>query len=108
MKYGDKVLVKPSDSIFDCCAGKRGMVTHQAVGGGWLLVTDHFCPIARRDEDVEIIPFEQLAREELEKHPEDIVKEYEVASTVMLERYADQDKLAAAVLLLRKENSNVL
>jgi|GEM_PF-3761749 len=102
MEIGNVVKIKESDSILDCCAGKRGRIAHIGVGGGFLLHTDHFCPIERTETELELIPIEVLAREVLDEETPDIVAEYMEADDELLREYAPVDRLAAAVLVLRE------
>ena len=101
LKIGDIVVIAKNDSVLDCCQGKRGVITHKAVGGGWLLNTDHFCPVARRDEELTLVPIEQLAREVFEGVEQSIVDGYMTADKALLLEYAGRDKKAWAALVLR-------
>lgn len=101
MKIGDIVKIRESDSSLDCCAGKRGQIAHIGVGGGFLLNTDHFCPIERNEEELEVIPAEVLAQEVLDEASPQVREEYMNADIELLREYASVDKKAAAVLVLR-------
>ena len=55
---GDSVRVAPNVNIFDCCGGKTGVVYGRANpiwGIGWILNTDHFCPVVRKDSELLLI-----------------------------------------------------
>lgn len=103
MEIGDVVKIRESDSCLDCCAGKRGRITHIGVGGGFLLNTDHFCPIERDEKELEVIPAEVLAQEVLAEASPDVRDEYMNADIELLREYASVDTKAAAVLVLRGE-----
>jgi hypothetical protein len=54
-KIGDIVQIAPNPRLLDCCQGKRGRIAHRPAGvlngNSWLLVTDHFCPVIRTEEE---------------------------------------------------------
>lgn len=101
MKIGDHVQIKPNTNPLDCCQGKRGRIAHHAVGGGFLIHTDHFCPRAREEEELELIPIEVLAREIIEAKNAGVVQSYQEADEALLQQHAGTDRLAWAVLVLR-------
>ena len=102
MQIGDTVIIAANDSIFDCCQGKRGRIAHRGVGGGWLLCTDHFCPIERSEEELTLVTREQLAREVIEASPENAVRSYRKIDSETLEKASrGGDRLASAILVER-------
>lgn len=105
MEIGNTVQIKDNKSCLDCCAGKRARIAHIGVGGGFLLCTDHFCPIERTEEELELIPIEILAREVLDEKDPCIVAEYMEADFHLLREYAPVDMLAAAVLTLKEKTA---
>jgi hypothetical protein len=101
MQIGDVVVIKENDSTLDCCKGKRGRIAHVAVGGGWLIHTDHFCPIPREDEDLILIPDTRLATEHLAGVSPGILQEYKDADDERLKQFAREDLTARSILILR-------
>lgn len=107
MEIGTVVDIKPNASILDCCQGKRGRITHVGVDGGFLLCTDHFCPVERTEEELEVVPPEVLAEEILSKASEGVRADYEAADITLLHEYAPRDEKARAVLILRGESIEI-
>ncbi len=70
------------------------------VGGGWLLSTDHFCPVERRDDELTLVPWEQQAQEVLDQEDPKIIARYREFPKADLLEYADRDRLAWAILIL--------
>ena len=103
MKIGQLVEIAPNKSTLDCCQGKRGRIRFAAKGGGWLLNTNHFCPIVRDENELTIVPLEVQAQEHLNTKDQKIIERYEAAGLDMLKEYADRDKTAWAILILRGE-----
>ena len=104
VKIGTVVQIKPNSSIFDCCQGKRGRIAHLGVGGGWLLNTDHFCPVERHEDELEVVPLETLAEEHLAKQPIRIREAYEAQTSEYLREFVPRGDICAwAVLILRGE-----
>ena len=102
MQIGDTVLIAANDSLLDCCQGKRGHIAHVGVGGGWLLCTDHFCPIERREEELTLVTDEQIAREIIEASLESVVRSYRKIDSETLEGARDRgDRLSWAILVER-------
>lgn len=102
MQIGDTVIIAANDSIFDCCQGKRGRIAHLGVGGGWLLCTDHFCPVERSEEELTLVTKEELAREIIEASPESVVRAYRKIDGDTLEEAGNRgDRLAQAILVER-------
>lgn len=108
MKIGDVVSITVlASSILDCCAGKRGRIAHIGVGGGFLVCTDHFCPIERSEEELTVVPVTVLAEERLTSLRGGVREEYENSTTETLHDYADTDLTARAVLILRGEGEGL-
>lgn len=104
MQIGTPVNIKANERILDCCQGKRGRIAHKGVGGGWLIHTDHFCPVERTEEELEEIPREQIAEELLAKKEAWIREDYEAQTSELLREYVPRGDLCAwAVLVLRGE-----
>lgn len=104
MEIGTVVQIQPNKSIFDCCQGKRGRIAHKGVGGGWLLTTDHFCPVERTEAELKEIPLAVQAEEYLASRPAWLRKDYEEQDTELLREYVPRgDVCAWAVLVLRDE-----
>lgn len=104
-QIGDTVIIAENDYLLDCCQGKRGRIAHVGVGGGWLIHTDHFCPIERSDEELTLVPRSQLAQEKIEATDPRVVESYRKADSAALRRSMEGggDVLAWAILLERGE-----
>lgn len=102
-KIGDTVEIAPNSSIFDCCQGKRGRIAHVGVNGGWLLCTDHFCPVERSDTELTLVTDLQIAMEIIEAQLAKfagVVEHYRKCDTETLEKSSERgDQLAWAVLV---------
>lgn len=105
MQVGDTVQIKSNDLLLDCCQGKRGRIAHVPVGGeGWLLCTDHFCPIVRSESELKIVPDTVLASEHMATKSDPVRKSYENQPSERLREFVPVgDKTAWAVLILRGE-----
>lgn len=103
-EIGDVVEIQESKALLDCCQGKRGKIVHRPAGNieGWLLSTDHFCPIIRQDSELTLVSQETLAKEYLSSRPDWIVKDYQAADSTMLAEHVESgDRMAYATLVLR-------
>lgn len=102
-KIGDTVTIASNDLLLDCCQGKRGRIAHLGVGGGWLLCTDHFCPVERVDGELTLVTDLEIAKEIIEAASKGIVEAYRKADTDTLEESRDRgDRLAWAILVERE------
>lgn len=102
LKIGDTVIIAENDHLLDCCQGKRGRIVHVGTGGGWLIHTDHFCPIERTNEELTLVPVTQLAREHIESVGPAIANAYRKFDSDTLKESAGRgDTLAWAILVER-------
>lgn len=104
LKIGTVVDIASNKSVLDCCSGKRGRIVHLGVGGGWLLTTDHFCPVERTEEELTVIPVRQLCEELFADQDQWIKDEYLKNLTIeKLLEWKDRSRKALAALILREE-----
>lgn len=108
-KQGDFVQIAPNGRTLDCCQGHRGRIYGPYAGNHskWILNTDqHFCPVARDESELTLVPPETLAREYFEDEGFDVFESYleaikEKALTVEeIKRQADSDPTCRHFLVL--------
>jgi len=101
-KIGDTVTIASNELLLDCCQGKRGRIAHQGVRGGWLLCTDHFCPIERSDGELTLVTDLEIAKEIIAGTSLSVVRAYRQIDTETLEDARKRgDQLSWAILVER-------
>jgi len=102
LKIGDTVTIASNNLILDCCQGKRGRIAHLGVGGGWLVHTDHFCPVERSDDELTLVTHLEIAKEIIAETAESVVKAYRKIDTdTLAEARGRGDRLSWAILVER-------